>query len=91
VRPDHDLRIGAQQERVAVGGCAGRDLHGEVAVGARTVLHDDRLAERLAELRREQAGERVGGAARRIGHVEANRARRVLRVCASKNQKGEYC
>ena len=33
----------------------------------------------LAELRRENPGERVGRAARRIGHEQANRPRRVLR------------
>jgi len=48
------------------------------AVGARPVVHDDRLAERLLEIVRDLARQHVGRAARRKGDDEADRPLRVV-------------
>ena len=80
MRIDHDLRIGAEEQRVAVGRRLGDELHRQVAVRARAVFHHDRLPERIAEPRREEARDVVIGAARRLGNQHADRPRRILRL-----------
>jgi hypothetical protein len=78
VRADDDLRVGAQEQGVAVGRRARSGFHRHVAVGAGAVVDHDRLAERLAQLRREDARERVGRPAGRVGDQQPDRARRVV-------------
>jgi hypothetical protein len=51
------------QDRVAIGHCLGDGVGPERAIGARLVVDDDRLAERLAHLLRERARRQVGAAA----------------------------
>jgi hypothetical protein len=68
----------ADQQRVAVRRGLRRGLEGDVAVRARPVLHDEALAERLGELRRDDARDDVGGAARPVGHQDPHRLCRVV-------------
>jgi hypothetical protein len=62
---------------VPVTGRSGNDLGGDIAAGAGTVVNDYRLAERLTELGREYARERIGAAARCERQHEPDRTRRV--------------
>ena len=68
-----------EQEGVAVRRGFRRGVAADDAAGAATVLDHDLLPERLAELRREQARDRVGAAARRVGHDDADRLGGPLR------------
>ena len=77
----HGVSNAGDEQHVAVGRGALHLLGGDVAASAGLVLHDHRLAERLGELRRHQARDEVGGAARRKADhdVHRPRARPVLR------------
>jgi hypothetical protein len=75
---DRDLAVRKQPYRVAVGRRLGDQLGGDVAVRARPVLDDHRLAERLRQLLRQHARRDVGRAAGRDRNDEADRARRKL-------------
>ena len=75
-------------ERVAVGGGAGHLRRAEHAAGAGPVLDHELLLERFRELLGGDPPERVGAAARRVGHDDADRLRRpVLRAGASGPQR----
>jgi hypothetical protein len=56
-------RIGPHQKIVAIGRLMMDVERGQRAVGARPILDDDRLPERLAERIGDDAAERVAGAA----------------------------
>jgi hypothetical protein len=61
------------EERVAVRRRRRDVARTDGAAGARAVLHDDRLVERLAELLGDDARNDVAGAARRLGHDQMDR------------------
>ena len=67
------LAVGVLQDRVAVGRRLGDRVGRDVAGGARPVLDDHRLAERLGDLGAHHAGERVDGAAGDERHEDAHR------------------
>ena len=64
--------------RVAVGRCFRCDPHADVAAGTRAIVHDDLLLQRFGHLVCDQAGDGVGGAARRKRHDEPHRAGGIL-------------
>jgi hypothetical protein len=83
VRQDRVDGGGRQQQHIAVGRGLGDEVRAKRTARAGPVVDDDLLAERFRHLLRNQACELVGGAARRIGHDQADRAVRVpLRVRA---------
>ena len=63
----------AHGQGVAVGWALQQGHHAEVAAGARAVLDHDVLLQFLGQARRHQARGDVGGAARRVGHDDAQR------------------
>ena len=67
----------AHEERVAVGRGLRRRLGADDHAAAGTVVDDDRLAKRLAELRRELARAQVRRPAGTIGHDEPHRFARI--------------
>ena len=79
MRADDDLAVLAEEQRVPVGRGFCGELAREVSVRARAVLHDHRLAERLAEPGGEHPRDRVGRAAGGVGHEQTDRPVRVLR------------
>src|SRR5437879_11251367 len=56
---------------VTVRSALGHQIRADVAVRARLVLDDHRLAPGFVQLRRDLSGQDVGSAARRVGHDEA--------------------
>ncbi len=78
MRIDGDLAVCEEPHGVAVGRRLRHQLRGDVAVRARTVLHNHRLAERLGKLLGEHARRDVGCAPGRNRNDEAERARRKL-------------
>jgi hypothetical protein len=66
-------RVPADEDRVAVWRRLGDEGEGDVASGTGMVLDDHRLAERLVEVRAEDAGQHVDAAAGRHRHDEAER------------------
>ncbi len=80
--------IDREQHRVAVrlglGGQAGAD----VAAGARLVLHDDGLAQRLRKRLRHDAGQQVGRGAGREGHDQVYGALRPFRMGGRAGRQG---
>ena len=90
VRIDDDLRVGAKKQRVAIRRRLRHHLHRQVAVGAGTVLHHDRLPEPLAERRGDDARDGVVRAARWLRNQDADRPRRILRLrCQRKRGEGQ--
>ncbi len=85
MRADDDLRIGTEQQREPVRRLGGH-LDRKVAVRPGLVLHHDRLAEQLAQPRRDDACHRIGRAARRIGHQDAHGTRRELGVARARQR-----
>ena len=76
-----DLQI-VDEQGVAVGRRARDALAGDVGAAAADVLDDEVLAELGRELRADLPRHLVGRAARRIGHDDGDRPRRIgLRVC----------
>jgi hypothetical protein len=75
VRIDRQLPDIGDEQRIAVGWSFRHGLGAGDAAGTRPVLHQHLLAERLAELRRDDARHGVGQAAGHIGHDEADRLR----------------
>ena len=67
----------AEDDRVAVRRGPRNLLHRDGPRAAALVVDEDRLAERLAHFRGQQAGDHVGAAARAVGHHEADRALRL--------------
>ena len=78
VRIDRDQAVLAQQQRVAVGRRLRDHVAGDVAVGARMILDDDRRAEQLGKLLPDDARGDIGCAAGRDRHDQLDRARRIL-------------
>ena len=66
-------RAGAEQQRVAVGRRAHHRIDAERVARAAAVLDVELLAQDLAEVQREHARRRVGGAARRGRHQNLDR------------------
>src|SRR5262249_15442054 len=66
-------RLRAEMERITVGRGLRRGRSADIAAGARTVLDDDVLPPRFGELLREDAPERVDGAAARKRDDHAHR------------------
>src|SRR5262249_5588398 len=66
-------RLRAEMERIAVGRGLRRGRRADIAAGARAVLDDDVLPPRFGELLRENAPERVDGAAARTRDQQAHR------------------
>ena len=64
----------AHQQRVPVRRRLGDKITAQIGVGARLVFDQHLLAEHLAQLDRDLAGDNIGRAARRIRHHQANRA-----------------
>jgi hypothetical protein len=74
---------------VAVGGGLGDEIEAEGQCAARPVVdHDGRVQDRT-ELRRQDARHRVGRAARRLRHDEADRPVWVLGARANRQRDGE--
>ena len=73
----HGDRGVGHHQRVAVGRCLRDRVHADDAAPARPVLDHQRLAERLADQRLDDAREIIGAAARAERHHQADRARRV--------------
>ena len=73
MRRDDD-RVGAHQQRVAVGRRLMNRRGGDDAIRARPVVHHHRGVPDHAQLVRNDAGQQVGGAARRKSDHDANRA-----------------
>ena len=67
-------RILREQERVAIRLGARHVVPSEIAVRARAIFHDHRLAKRLLEIIRDLPGKSVGRSARHEGHDQAHRA-----------------
>src|SRR5262249_55928403 len=89
---DHRERQRRAVERVAVRRRLRRELGRGNGVAAGAVLHDHRLAERLGQVVRERARQRVVEGAGRGGEDVADRARRPgLRSCRTKNRKTNKC
>jgi hypothetical protein len=80
VREDRHRRHRRHQQRRAIGRRALDELVGEAPTGARLVVDDHGLVERLADLLADDAGQRVGTRAGRKAEHQAQRARR-LRLC----------
>ena len=72
-RVDHDRRDAADHQRIAVGQRFGRDLGAEAAAGTGTVVDHHALVPRLDQLLADDAGDDVGGAARRVRRDHADR------------------
>ena len=72
-RQDHDLRLHAPQQRVAVGGRARDAFDRDRAAGAGAVLDHELLAEHVAEALRDDARHAVGVAAGRERHDDLHR------------------
>src|SRR5439155_1869675 len=66
----------ADEQGVAVGGRFRNGFQGEVARGARTVFHEDALAQGLGEFGGDDPGDDVGCAARGVGYEDLYRAGR---------------
>jgi hypothetical protein len=64
----------AQHDGIAVGRGAGGILHRDGALAAGLVVHEHGLAQALAHLHGQRAGDHVGAAARPVGHDQADRA-----------------
>ena len=73
VRVDHQRALVRERDRVAVGRGLRPGGGADVALRAGAVVDDHLLAPRLAQLRRQDARQRVGAAARRERHDEAHR------------------
>ena len=71
------LPVGVLQDGVAVGRRLRDRVGRDIAAGARAVLHDYRLAERLGELGAHHAGQRVDCAAGDERHDDTHRLARV--------------
>ena len=90
VRIDRDQAVGAENQRVAIGGRGGDHLGSGVAVRAGAVLHHHRLAERFRELLPDDPRRDIRRAARRNGDDDAHGARRVglpKRACCERGQE----
>src|SRR6266496_3815535 len=76
----HVDRVGRRrdEERVAVGRRLGDEIGADVAARAGAVLDDDRLAERLAQSRRERPRGEIGDSTRRKSDDKPDRLARVL-------------
>jgi hypothetical protein len=61
------------QQRVAVAGRLGDDVRADASIGARTVVDQDRYAQRFRQAPRDHASEEVSAAAWRIRHDEPDR------------------
>ncbi len=72
-RADRQRTDVAQQQRVVVAARLRHEGGADVAVGARTVVDDHRLAQRLAQLLADQAGDDVRRPAGGIGHHQPDR------------------
>src|SRR6266852_3884103 len=59
MRADDDLAVLPEEQRVSVGRGPCGEFAREIAVGARAILHDHRLPERLAEPGGDHAGKRI--------------------------------
>ena len=79
----------AEQQRVAVGRRPHHGFDAKRVAGAAAVLDVELLAQNLAEMQREHARGRVGGAARRGGHQDFDRlgGPRALRLRLRSNGK----
>jgi hypothetical protein len=75
-----DVSAGADQQRVAVGRCAGRGRNADIAARAAAVLHDHRLAQCIAELRIDQTRSDIGPAAGGEAGDQGDLALRILRA-----------
>ena len=69
----HGVRVGHQQQRVAVGRGLGNDVGADHRAAAGLVVDDEALAQRLLQPLREKAGVVVGRAAGGEGHDDADR------------------
>ena len=84
-------RAGGLHQRVAVRRRA-HDLHGgERRRGARPVLDDERLAELLLELLRDQPRQQVGAAAGGERHHDGHRPRRILLGMRRRREQALQC
>ena len=80
--------LGADPDILAVGGLVGDELRRAVAVGARFVLDDDGLVERLGHRIGDQARVRIDGAARRRADDQANGVGLRQRRAGGRGQRG---
>jgi hypothetical protein len=91
VRIDREGHVGAEQQRVTIrrrlGHVFGRDLR----VAARLVLGDDLLIPHLAEIERQHARGRVGGAAGRGGHDDGDGFAREGLCVGSGRDRSQRC
>ena len=87
---DGDRADSGEEQRVTVGIGLRHILRGDRAIGARLVLHRDRLAERVMHLVGDQPRGDVGRAARREGNDQPHRAGGIIlsvRLSAEKNRE----
>ena len=77
---DGERGRGRHQQRIAIGLGPCDLLRAERGAGARLVLDDDRRAKTALELIGDQPAEKVGGAARRIGHDHLDGSARIGRL-----------
>jgi hypothetical protein len=77
----HVRRPGAETDRVTVGRGADGPADSDRTRCARDIFDDDRLTQRIAHPLRENAGDRIGGAAGAVGNDDCDRAdRKGLRM-----------
>jgi hypothetical protein len=78
VRIDRDQAVLAQQQRVTVGRRLRDQVAGDVAVGARMIVDDDRHGENLGKLLADDACGNIGSAAGWDRHDHLDSPRRIL-------------
>jgi hypothetical protein len=83
------------RERVAVGRRARRQLERDRAACAGAIVDDDALAEPIRQLGRDDAGDHIETAARRVRHEQPDRLRRIRlrerRPGRGQDQRKRHC
>ena len=97
VRIEHrvdDVRIGDEQQRVAVRRRANDRFGGDAVAGGAAIFDDERLAEPLRQYCSGQPRDDVGGAARRKADQQMDRPRRIsvgARAAQHRRQRNGAC
>src|SRR5947208_8403564 len=88
----HGMRDVAHQNRITIGCRARRNFSSDVRAGTRPVVHDDSLADVLAEFLADNARERVRAAARWKWQDVTDRLRRIFQsICAMAAERKQCC
>jgi hypothetical protein len=93
----HRVGEGGHHQRVAVGSALGHEVAADDRAGARLVVHDHGLAQRLSHRDAERTGDRIRAAARRErnhqlhGLVGKGGERGRSGESGHRNQRGEAC